>query len=293
MISNKSAAVVTLTCGALLLLSRPVMADQLIQNGGFETGDFTSWSSSTLGNGGFQIGDTLMPDGFGGFLSPGGGLSTVGPKSGSYYAVSDVSDPISGGPGARVLIQNFTTPSAFTTINLSYDMFVNDWNGYGALNTSGALDPTQLTPTQFARVDILTDVAGSFSTNSADIVDNLYLGEDAGNPPNAYASYSFDLTGILAPNTAYQLRFAEVDNQFVINQGVDNVSLLTNGGSLAGTPEPGSGITLAGLIVAYASLLLQRRRSGITDNSKQTTWTMHTAQSTRLNYQEILHEHRS
>ncbi len=106
----------------------------------------------------------------------------------------------------------------------------------------GSLDPTQATPTQYARVDILKSTASPLSTTASDIVSNLYSGEDAGNPPNAYTLYRYDLSGLLQPGSTYQLRFAEVDNQFVINQGVDNVSLT------AVTPEPGT----LGLLVSLA-----------------------------------------
>jgi hypothetical protein len=261
MVGIRSIFTVVALCGALFLPTASVNAQQALRNGGFETGDLTGWSAFTLGNGGFFPGDNSQPDGFGGYLTPGTGLSSVGPAAGNAYAVSDASNPLDGGPGARVLLQGFTTPGSFSSLTLSYDMFVNDWNGAGALNTGGLLDPNQANPTQFARVDILTAAADPFSTAAADIVGNFYLGEDAGNPPNLYTSYSYELSSLLTPNTAYQLRFAEVENQFVLNQGVDNVSILATGGSIATeTPEPGGPALLTGLGLCGSVLSALRRR---------------------------------
>ena len=42
-------------------------------------------------------------------------------------------------------------------------------------------------------------------------------------PPNQYTTYRFELTGLLTPGNSFILRFAEVDNQFFLHQGIDNV----------------------------------------------------------------------
>lgn len=216
---------------------------ELITNGGFETGDFSGWTvtDQTGSFGSFFIDDA---DG----LTPDSGFGTVGPAAGAFYAVSDQQ-----GAGAHALTQGFTVPVGATSVLLTFDMFVNDHNGAGALVNPAGLDYTA-SPNQHARVDILTAGAGALSTAAADVVTNLYLGVD-GTPPNPYTAYSFDLSALLAPGTSYQLRFAEVDNQWFFNQGVDNVSLVAD---TTAVPVPAT-LALFGLGL---TALGRRRRTG-------------------------------
>ena len=243
-----------LACLLPLCLTAPAAHAQqdLLVNGSFETGSFSGWNTVTAGNGGFQIGTTAQDAGAH-FITPGTGSFSVGPGSGSFYAVSDASDPVNAGPGARALLQTFTVSPGSTHILLDFDMCVNDYNGAGALNIGGALDPTQAAATQYARVDILTGAASALSTNPADILTNLYAGEDLGTPPNAYTHYHTDLSALLHNGGTFQVRFAEVDNQFVLNQGVDNIHLT------AVTPEPGAPALLAG-IALFGGLIRARLR---------------------------------
>ena len=71
-------------------------------------------------------------------------------------------------------------------------------------------------------------------------VRNFYLGADEGPDPNPYTSYSFDIAGLFAPGGAYTLRFAEVDDQYFFNLGVDNVSIVADTFTYEGSPEPGT-----------------------------------------------------
>jgi hypothetical protein len=250
-----------LLIGALLgHLPAPAQA-QLLNNGGFETGDLTGWTvlnrAGSDPSGAFTIGNNaidanLTPNSP---ATPISELASVGAKSGAYYAVSD-----SLGPGTHVLLQPFTLPTTARAV-LSFDMFVNDWNGAGALNANGPLDHNQrdgnnnLIPTQFARVDLLRNGADPFSTSPGDVLENLYLGVDPGTPANDYTAYQFDLSNIVSGGDTYQLRFAEADNQFPINMGVDNVRVSP------ATPEPGTLSLLLGMgIIGTAALRGHRRR---------------------------------
>ncbi len=205
-------------------------AVELITNGGFETGDFTGWSlfDQAGGSGSFFVDNTTS--------TPLSGSPTVGPAGGSFYAVSD-----QNGPGAHVLLQSFTINPASTAI-LSFSMFVNDQSGVGPIVNPAGLDYTA-NPNQHARVDILRAGADPFSTNPADVLANFYLNVDPFNNPNPYTNYSFDLTGLVGAGGTFLLRFAEVDNQLFLNQGVDNVSI---DGSPVGVPESGSTVLLLG-----------------------------------------------
>jgi cysteine-rich repeat protein len=56
-------------------------------------------------------------------------------------------------------------------------------------------------------------------------VANYYLGSDPA-APNAWSSYTIDITSDVVPGQSYVLRFADTGNQFLLNQGVDNVSIV-------------------------------------------------------------------
>jgi len=210
-----------------LVLSLPTFADELITNGGFETGDFTGWTVTNQAGGSgnwYTTGATNAP------LS---GEPTVGPASGSFYAVSDQT-----GPGGHNLTQSFTLNG--NTATLSFDMFVNDYDGGPFCNNGTDYTSGQV---ECAWVNILD------STGST-VLSNLYAGADPlSSNPNPYTSYSFDITG-LGPGT-YQLQFLEVDNQSFFNMGVDNVSINE-------TPEPGS-IFLFGTGLAGLAGIIRRR----------------------------------
>ena len=185
---------------------------ELLTDGGFESGTFDGWRTSNLGDGQFVI------------SSPGADTPTAGfatapnPDGGTAYALSD---PI--GAGTRAVEQSFTLPGAASSFSLSFQMFVNDQSGLGPIIDPIGLDHTG-PPNQHARVDVLTGGSPEFETGTG-VVRNLYLGVDPGPTPNPYVSYAFDLTPFLLPGSIYDVRFAEVDNQFFLHLGVDNVSV--------------------------------------------------------------------
>jgi hypothetical protein len=240
------------TVAAALGLSVPASAvTELISNGGFETGDFTGWTvfDQPGSAGSFFIDDA---DGSTPFALP-----TVGPASGSFYAVSDQIFFT-----ATALIQSFTVAGPASSVILSFDMFVNSFAG-SIVDPAGLdilLDPgsiTPIAPNQHARVDILSAAAGPLDTG-AGVLGNFYLGVDPlGSNPNPYTSYSFDITSLVGAGGTFRLRFAEVNNSNNLNQGVDNVSILANQGQGGVVPEPVTG--MLGLM-GLASLGMAARR---------------------------------
>jgi VCBS repeat protein/Big-like domain-containing protein len=207
-------------------------ADQLIRNGGFETGDLTGWTvtaeaGSYAGSNFYVIGGTTTPQ---------SGSTTVGPASGFFYAVSD-----QGGPEAHALIQSFTVPAASSNVILSFSLFVNSY-GPGVVSPAG-LDYNG-SANQQARVDILKAGASAFDTGSG-VLQSFYLGVDAGNNPHAYTNYSFDITSLVGAGGSFQLRFATADNQNYLNMGVDNVSITTSTG-VSAPPSVFIDVPLAG-----------------------------------------------
>jgi hypothetical protein len=222
-------------------MTQSAKANQLIANGGFETGTFADWTvvDQAGGSGSFFISNP-------GAATPVSGFSTAAnPSGGSFYAVSDQT-----GPGCHVLLQSFTIAAAASHVQLTFQMFVNNQLGAPIVNPAG-LDYTA-SPNEHARVDILSSSATAFDTG-AGVVENLYLGSDPGPNPNPYTSYSFNLSNLAAGT--YQLRFAEVDNQFFFNQGVDNVSITESGQSV---PDSGSTVVLLGVAMIVVGLLHRR-----------------------------------
>lgn len=235
---------------ALGLLSASAFAQQLIQNGDFETGALGPWSvfdlNATGNTGSFYLDAP-------GTTTPVSSQSTLGsPANGQFYAVSD-----QNGWGTHALIQSFTVPSDASTVLLQFDMFVNDYDSGPIVNPAG-LDFTA-GPNQHARVDILTAGAGAFDTTPAGVVQNLYTGVDPGSDPNAFKTYVFNLTGVVTPGETYQLRFAEVDNQLYLNQGVDNVSIYAR---TSGTvPDGGSTLMLLSGCMGLVAMFRARKQS--------------------------------
>src|SRR5262249_26296937 len=219
-----------------LSTTQSAKAAQLITNGNFETGNFAGWTEfdQAGGSGSFFISNPGANTPLSDFLT------AANPSGGRYYAVSD-----QFGPGCHALLQSFTIPNGASNVVLSFQMFVNNQFGAPIVNPAG-LDYTA-SPNEHGRVDILSSSATPFDTG-AGVVENLYLGSDPGLNPNPYTSYSFNLSN-LAPGT-YQLRFAEVDNQFFFNEGVDIVSI--------NTPDSGRTVVLLGVAMIVVGLLHRR-----------------------------------
>lgn len=255
-----------------LLSSRPASAQitELLTNGGFETGDFTGWTrqSRPLGTNYGDPSDPNRPASAGDYFIQGNsgtppvssyfGTQTLAPKSGSSYAISDMT-----AAGTHSLLQSFTVPSLAPgqSVIFSFDMYVYDFYGNGAAIDASGLDHTTggtNQPNQHARVDLLRQSGTAFDTSGDAVVQNFYQGVDnpAGSTASpSYISYSFDLTNLVTAGETYQVRFATTDNQFVLNQGVDNVSVSV-------VPEPGTGALLlsSGVLTALRLRRGNRKR---------------------------------
>src|SRR5262245_52842844 len=188
---------VALAAGSLVTVGAHA---NLIINGDFEAGDYTGWIANVQP--GSEGGLTVVPNN--------GGASTfsslpyqLNPTGENFFSISDQT-----GPGSYSLTQSFTLLSP-TTVNVSFQMFANNW--LGEVFNNGR-DFTTSNLNQNAVVDILSGGADPFTNSSGDIVAVLYgPGADNLDGPNPWQSYSINLS--LAAGT-YQIRFAETDNQF-------------------------------------------------------------------------------
>jgi hypothetical protein len=225
--TRKLAPIAFLACS----LAGTARASQLITNGGFETNGLAGWTVTTeLGSftgTGFYA-DTLT-------VTPESGTTTVGAESGKDYAVSDNA----GGSGTAILSQTFIVPAGLSSVILSYGLFVNSYGG-DIVNAAAGLDYSKGAD-QYGGVSLLSAGTSLFST-SAGVLTNFYQGTDSSaTNPNAYTNYSYNITPLVGAGGTFILRFAEVNNQDILNLGVDNVSILT---STAAAPEPASVVLL-------------------------------------------------
>jgi hypothetical protein len=205
-------------------LATPAFANNLLVNGGFETGDFIGWSANVESS---SSGDLFVVPNNGGTTPDSSHSYAVNPLGGDFFALSDQT-----GPGSYALTQSFTLSSP-ETVHVSFDLFVNNW-ATGPFNNGRDFNTS---PNQNAEVNILTGTADPFTNSSADILATLWgPGGDPVTSPNPWATFTDTVS--LASGT-YQIRFAETDNQGFFNMGVDNVSIST------GVPEPSTWVLLA------------------------------------------------
>ena len=239
--------------GLLLGGARRACADQLIFNGSFENG-LNNWTVVAQAPAGT---DNYFQNASGA-NTPRSGLPTPSATAGAFIAVSDQDLPVNPAIPLMtrgVLYQAFTVPSGATNIVLSFDMFVNDWNGTPP--TSNGLDFGN-NDNNNARVDILKgSVTDIFSTAPTDVVQNYYEGVDdlattmAGST-NPFVSYAFPNQEIVLTPGSYILRFGHVDDSNPLNQGIDNVGLTFTSAPGGAIPEPSAillfAIGVSGLI---------------------------------------------
>ena len=214
------------------------ITNELIINGGFETGDFTGWtpfvqegSSGDIFVTDLDLGESLPFSGNPGIDNGGHPLGlAIGPSSGQYYAAVDQS-----GPGAYSLEQTFTTSANATEFAISFDLFAGDASLQAPLN-SGNFDYSGA-PTQYLRVDLF-NAAGALITNLIDAT-----------PLTLYMMVSQDLSAIMEAEQTYTLRLEHVDNMDNFHTALDSVSVSEN------VPAPS---TLA--LLALAGIASRRHR---------------------------------
>ena len=219
-------AFTTLAAGA----AHDAAALELITNGGFESG-FTGWTRvdqvGSEGTFALQTGTT----------SPVNGFAVPPPPQGLQAAMTDAM-----GPGSHVLYQDVLVPTAVSNATLSFMLFVN--NQAPDFFAPATLDFATPELNQQARVDILAATADPFSVAAADVLFNAFATVSGDPLVSGYLTYTFDLTALLNANLGQtlRLRFAEVDNVFFFNLGVDAVQLAVNE---LRVPEPATWLLLA------------------------------------------------
>ena len=232
-----------LTAALAFMVTAPVTAQELITNGGFESG-FAGWT----------LADQLGSDGSflvqSGIASPVNGTPVPAPPEGTNAAMTDAQ-----GPGSHVLYQDFLVPADASGGTFSFERYVN--NQGDAFFSPDTLDFTSVNNQQ-ARADILLPSADPFSLAPGDVLRNLFLTMPADPPVSGYSTVTTDISTLLADHAGQtlRLRFAEVDNQLFLNFGVDRVSINTAGV----IPEPGTAWLLASGLLPMAGAIRRRWR---------------------------------
>ena len=214
----------------------------LITNGGFEAG-FAGWTTAD------QIGSE------GGFLLQMGAQSPVNmlpvppPPEGTTAAMSDAM-----GPGSHVLYQDFPVPSFIPGAFVRFSLFINS-GGAPDFFVADHLDFATPELNQQARVDIMTTSANPFSVAAGDVLQNLYQTQPGDPLVSGYNTFQTDVSALLEAHAGetLRLRFAEVDNVFNFNLGVDDVDV-------AVIPEPSTWMLMGGALLGVG--WMRRRRRG-------------------------------
>jgi hypothetical protein len=200
------AALVAVACG-----TEPPL--HLIQNGGFETGTFTSWTTFDAVNGDtlgfFVTADTVLPE----------SMDTVlAAPEGSYAAITD-----QGGSGTHVLYQDVILPPNRTATLTAIIYIQSDATFVNAATAGLAHDGGE--SNQQVRVDVMNPAAGVTDVGTGVLL-NVYRSQPADPLVTSYIHLTADLSPFAGQTV--RIRFAEVDNQSFLHLGVDSVDVVVD-----------------------------------------------------------------
>lgn len=235
-----------IAAGMTLCLAAPARATELIVNGGFEAG-FSSW---TLANAVGSDGSFFVQTGT---VSPVNADPVPAPPGGIRAAMTDAQ-----GPGSHVLYQDFIVPLLVSSATLDFTLLVNNHAGVFMTPAVG-LDFSTPALNQQARVDILRGGTDPFSVAGADVLLNVFQTKPGDSFALAYLAQSADLSALFGAHAGQtlRLRFAEADNVFTFQLGVDNVSLTTV--DAAAVPEPASLLLIGTGLAALGARRFRRQ----------------------------------
>ena len=198
-------------------VAAPASAQNLLTNGGFETGDFTGWTANATGAGDI-LATNLAPNA----MLPMSALAANGPAGGDWYATTDQDEPAS-----YELYQFFTVPQNPGPVIVSYDLAVTSLADF--------VESEQAVKIEVFALDVARGglPATLFHDAPAPITQDV---------PNPYVHYDFDLSADVVPGQTYIFYFSQITQNANLIAALDNVRV---------TPTPGAAaIALMGLPLA-------------------------------------------
>lgn len=215
-----SRAVLSVAAASALLLGITGVADAAsVENGSFESGDFTGWETTEWPGSG---GEWLTSDG--GVL-PYSGHDAPTPACGEWAAVTDQGDPASSVLYQEIVLEDGQTHS------LSLQYYYDNWYEGGfitpdtlEIQRGDPLRQESATNQQF-RIDIMSpDTVDDFSVSDDDVLEMVFRTE-VGDPDSSggWQDLEVDLTP-WAGQTVY-LRFATADDGAPLHSAVDCIEV--------------------------------------------------------------------
>jgi len=224
-------------------INNKVDAQELVTNGGFETGDLTGWTLIDHAYGGFFV--------YSGTMSPIQGMTILAPPVGIFAAVTD-----SSGRGATIIFQDIALPPAENVICTAIVYVENRASSYfdnGTLKAKGGGN-------QQMRVDIM-DPNFPPDDVGAGVLANLFITLPGDPLSIGYTNLTADLSPFAGQTV--RIRIAEVDNQFFFNGSVDAVSctIAPPSGPIVIIPTMGQwGMIMATILIGFFAIRMLRNR---------------------------------
>jgi hypothetical protein len=196
---------------AALALAGTAAAFAQFANGSFETGDFTGWTHVD------QVGSSGSWFVYSGTSTPVEDFDFFAPPDGTYAAVTDQT-----GEGSHVLYQDITLRNTpLCQDRLQFTIYYN--NQALVFYNPATLDFTAA-PNQQYRVDIMRPGSPDFSVAPGDVLANVF--QTTPSSPAVMAPTTMSVSVAKWAGQTIRVRFAEVDDLFFFNAGVDNVKII-------------------------------------------------------------------
>jgi hypothetical protein len=196
-------------CAAALFSSVASASAAGVANGDFETGNLSGWqayNSNTSGNWFAYSGTSVS--GFPEFP-----LAVPAPPQGLFAAIT-----AQGGPGTHILYQDVAVGVGYPQV-LSLTAY---YKAEATLFSPETLD-AEGEPNEQYRIDLMRPSAAITSVAPGDVLANLFKTQASGPSAMAPKVLTADLAAYAGQTV--RLRFAEADNEGVLNAGVDAVSV--------------------------------------------------------------------
>lgn len=200
---------VAIFAAAALLVPASANAATVV-NGDFETGSLAGWqvlNQPTESGNWFAYTGTAPPAGLGPDVPP--------PPAGNFAAIV-----AQGDPGTHILYQDVALEPYYTH-SLAMLLYYRS----GPSLTTPSPDRLSYEPpaNQQYRVDVMNPAAPLESVNPTDILATVFATRTGGPQEMGATPFQVDLTPFAGQTV--RLRFAEVDNQGILNAGVDSVAI--------------------------------------------------------------------